>query len=103
MTEKRKIGLKYCGGCNPQYDRLQAAESIKKHLKGKVEFVSYEDPDAEGILVVVGCPTACVDLKPFAGRPIWVVTSLRDVERFVAAMINDSDGNQPTGEVQKII
>jgi hypothetical protein len=83
MGNKQKIGLKYCGGCNPQYDRVQAVASIKKRLGDKFEFVPFEDPNAEGTLVVAGCPTACVDLKPFAGRPIWVITSLRDVERFV--------------------
>jgi len=86
-----RIGLKYCGGCNPQYDRVQAVASIKKRLKKKVEFVSYEDPDAQGTLVVAGCPTACVDLKLFEGRPIWVVTSPQDVERFIEMMSNRCD------------
>ncbi len=97
MTKGRRIGLKYCGGCNPQYDRVQAVVSIKKRLEDKVEFVSYEARDAEGILVVAGCPTACVDLKPFEGRPIWVVTSLRDVERFAETISDVKDGNGPAG------
>jgi hypothetical protein len=88
MGKRRRIGLKYCGGCNPLYDRVQAVVSVRKRLKDKIELVSYEDRDAEGTLVVTGCPTACVDLKPFVGHPIWVVTSLRDVERFVETMSN---------------
>ncbi len=83
MNNIRKIGLKYCGGCAPQYDRVQAVVSIKRRLAGRVEFVSYEDRDVEGVLVVVGCPTACVDLTPFEGYPVWVVTSPQDVEGFI--------------------
>ena len=83
MSNIRKIGLKYCGGCSPQYDRVQAVASIKRRLAGRIEFVSYEDVDVEGILVVVGCPTACVDLKPFEGHPVWIVTSLQDINNSV--------------------
>jgi hypothetical protein len=95
MGKKRKIGLKYCGGCNPLYDRVQAAASIKKRLEDIIELVSYEDREAEGTLVIAGCPTACVDLKPFEGRPIWVVTSLQDVERWVQTMNNPKNESTP--------
>ncbi|MBW2544964.1 MAG: hypothetical protein JRD43_05765 [Deltaproteobacteria bacterium] len=83
MSKKRRIGLKYCGGCSPRYDRVQAVASIKRRLEDRVEFVSYEDRDVEGILVVTGCSTACVDLTPFEGRLVWVVTSEQDVEGFL--------------------
>jgi len=95
MSKKHRIGLKYCGGCTPRYDRVQAVASIKRRLEDRVEFVSYEDRDVEGILVVTGCPTACVDLTPFGGRPVWVVTGPQDAERFVAIMRDVEDGNEP--------
>ncbi len=87
MNNIRKIGLKYCGGCTPQYDRVQAVVSIKRRLAGRIEFVSYEDRDVEGVLVVVGCPTACVDIKPFEGFPVWVITSERDIGSFVEKIL----------------
>ncbi len=86
MMGRLRIGLKYCGGCNPRYDRGQAVASIKKRLEGRIAFVSYENPNTQGILVVTGCATACVDLTPFKGRPLWVVTSLKEVEQFVETM-----------------
>ena len=94
MGKRRRIGLKYCGGCNPLYDRVQAVESVRKRLKDKIELVSHEDREAEGTLVVAGCPTACVDLKPFEGRSIWVVRSLQDVERFIDTLSEISDDNE---------
>jgi hypothetical protein len=83
MGEKRRIGLKYCGGCNPLHDRVRTAHGIKESLKDRVEFVSYEDEDIEGILIIAGCPTACVDPTPFAGHRVWTVTGTEDSERFI--------------------
>ncbi len=87
MNKKRRIGLKYCGGCTRRYDRVRAVAYIKKRLADRIEIVSFEDPGAEGILVVTGCPTACVDLTPFEGYPVWVVKSERDIEGFIEKMI----------------
>ncbi|MBP7342291.1 MAG: hypothetical protein KA957_08270 [Syntrophaceae bacterium] len=85
-ANKIRIGLKYCGGCKPHYDRVQAVALIRERLQEKIELVSHEDPDTKGILVVAGCETACVDMAPFAGRPLWVVTSPREVEQFIEKM-----------------
>lgn len=89
MTKIRRIGLKYCGGCKPEYDRVQAAAAIQERLEDNIELVSHDDPAAEGTLVVAGCLTACVDLNPFEGRPLWVVTSLPEVEKFIKSMNGD--------------
>ena len=91
MSKKRRIGLKYCGGCSPRYDRVQAVRSLRERLKDAIELVSYEDPDIEGVLVVAGCPTACVDLTPFKGRPVWVVTNPQEAERFEQRMRSMKD------------
>ena len=89
MSKKHRIGLKYCGGCTPRYDRVQTVRSLRERLKDTVELFSYEDPDIEGVLVVAGCPTACVDLVPFKGRPVWVVTSPQDAEHFAETMMKE--------------
>lgn len=78
--------MKYCGGCTPRYNRVQAVRYIRKRLNDEVVLVSYEDHDIEGILIVAGCPTVCVDLAPFKGLPVWVVTSFQDAEYFVQRM-----------------
>lgn len=100
MSKKYRIGLKYCGGCTSRYDRVQAVASIKRRLEDRVEVVSYEDPDVEGILVVTGCPTACVDLTrhvnmtPLEGHPVWVVSSPEDVEEFIEKVIEMENRNE---------
>ena len=68
-----KIGIKYCGGCNPRYDRVAMGNRFVRILDQSVEWVSPDDPEAEMILVIVGCDTACVDLIRFQGRSLMVV------------------------------
>lgn len=78
MSKKRRVGLKYCGGCSPRYDRVETVKRIKKELGGAVEFVPPEEPGTDFILAVMGCKTACADLKPFKGRPIRTLTNKDD-------------------------
>lgn len=58
-----KIGIKYCGGCSPAFDRIAAAEMIKYKMKSEAEFVSYTDSDADLVLVIMGCSAACAELN----------------------------------------
>jgi hypothetical protein len=103
MITKYRIGLKYCGGCNPHYDRVQAVSYLRERLKDRIELVSYEDPDIEGVLVIAGCPTACVDLSPFRGRPVWVVTSRQQVEDFLERVqaLDPAEGLEAVSEIHR--
>ena len=83
MGEGMKVGLKYCGGCNPEYDRVALVRHIEESLQGRVRFVS---PESEGIgliLAVEGCGTACADLSTFQGMEIRVITTIEGGERFI--------------------
>lgn len=77
------IGLKYCGGCNPTYDRVALVAQLEKRLYGKVQFVSPERKEVGLILAVQGCSTACADLSAFQGLEIRTITGIEDAERFV--------------------
>ena len=81
-----KIGLKYCGGCNPDYDRVAVKDQIEKSLKDKILFVSPESDDKEMILAIEGCKIACADLSHFRGLKIWKITSVEDAEEFIKVL-----------------
>lgn len=57
------FGIKYCGGCNPRYDRITFVDTVKKRCP-EAEF-QYVQPDViyDHLLVVCGCPSRCADIS----------------------------------------
>lgn len=82
-----KVGFKFCGGCNPDYDRVALANRIAKGLKGKVKVVSLEQEDVGFVIAVEGCSTACADLSPFSDLPIYTIFSEEQGEQFIDRVV----------------
>jgi hypothetical protein len=80
---KITVGVKYCGGCNPEYDRVAVVRRIEKSLKDKAEFVRPESNGVGLILAVEGCSTACADLSAFQGMEVRRITGIEDAEKFI--------------------
>jgi len=80
---KIKVGLKYCGGCRAGYDRVAVVDSIRERLAQEVEFVAADSEDAQMILIVAGCSTACAKLDKVSEVPIRYITSPEDAQRWV--------------------
>ncbi len=54
-----KIGIKYCGGCNPKYNRTKLVnEIIIKYSEIDFEPIK-EHVFYDGILIINGCKCAC--------------------------------------------
>lgn len=75
MAAERIIGLRYCGGCNPWYDRVAAVERLRA-LHPELRFV----PARPGrrypaVLVVCGCPARCADVSGLEGTLVWLCGS----------------------------
>ena len=83
---KLRVGIKYCGGCNPEYDRVAIVDHIKQNLQDEIEIVRPESEDVDLILSVNGCSTACADLKSFGGLKIHTITSMEDSNKFIRAI-----------------
>jgi hypothetical protein len=80
---KIRIAIKYCGGCNPEFDRVKAMAGMLERLAKTVEVVPLGDERAEVLVAVEGCPTACADLSGFKGEKIIVLSSQEAVAGFV--------------------
>ncbi len=71
-----KIAVKYCGGCNPYYDRVAEVEKLRREFP-EAEFVGageYEGGDLSEsaakpdlVLVVCGCQAACAEHRRLTG------------------------------------
>lgn len=83
--EKIKIGIKYCGGCRSLYDRVALVEELRDRLYEKVEFVSPDSDEVDEILVVCGCPAACVKVE--SSSPLFFITSPQDAEKWILRKI----------------
>lgn len=80
-----RVSLKYCGGCNPAYDRAALAETIRSRLNGQVKFVQAADGnDADVMLVLAGCETACADLSAFDRCETIMIRSAGEVAGRIA-------------------
>jgi len=58
------IGLRYCGGCNPQIDRARAVRGLQEGLKKldiAVDFTTDRDRAVDLLLLVNGCTHACLE------------------------------------------
>jgi len=65
------IGVKYCGGCNPEIDRPGVVEKLKEGLKKRgleVQLVFDKEAKRDILLLVNGCKHACLEEEyaPFA-------------------------------------
>ena len=72
----KRLAVKYCGGCNPHFDRVKLVESILCELPG-LKAVSYDGTTVDFALVVNGCSRKCA--KDFEMQNIYgkyVVSSL---------------------------
>lgn len=49
-----KVRVKFCGGCNPRYDRVAAYEVLKE------KFDLTNEDFADYVVVLAGCRVACV-------------------------------------------
>jgi hypothetical protein len=78
--------LKFCGGCRAGYDRVELARAIEEQLAGKMEWTGADSADAEEIVILCGCPTACTRLDFAAGRPVCRITGPQEAGRWISGI-----------------
>lgn len=61
----KRIGLKYCGGCNPSYDRVEYVQAIQKAAGDRIEWVSLDEGGFAALLLVSGCDKQCVEMAEY--------------------------------------
>ncbi|MDR0570315.1 MAG: hypothetical protein LBG71_03730 [Clostridiales Family XIII bacterium] len=68
---KRRCYVKFCGGCNPNYDRGAFCAVFRELYQGKMEILA-ADTDGQGrdcdfLLYIAGCARRCTDLGAWRG------------------------------------
>ena len=77
--------MKYCGGCDPGYDRVEYFRKIKKKAGDSIEWVTLDAGNYESVLLIEGCETACPekDSASLSGR----IVSLRNDDLETAEVV----------------
>jgi len=66
---KARIGIRYCGGCNPHYERVATVERVQSLVENGFLFLRHDQEDLDGLIAVNGCLRACA-AKDLDGQPL---------------------------------
>ena len=72
------IVVKYCGGCNPLYDRVELTRRIKELFCGQVRFVPEAVDGADATMIVSGCHVRCACMGGPSRLPSISISSPED-------------------------
>lgn len=77
-----KIGIKFCGGCNPFYDRGAVARKyIEDHPEYDFEYIMGDD-EYDFVVIVCGCMIMCTAYDHIKSKyGYYVVSSEKDFDR----------------------
>jgi len=59
LKVKKRIGIKYCGGCNPGYERVEMMEGVQFRFSDRFFFLRHDEPDIDVLILMSGCHRAC--------------------------------------------
>jgi hypothetical protein len=69
-----KCGVKFCGGCNPRYQRGDGLNKLKEHFNGRIEFVhAQEGVPYDLFLVISGCVNRCASYNHYLSQSGYIL------------------------------
>lgn len=60
------VGVRYCGGCNPRYDRVALMKRLQSFFPEETFAAAQPGVRHPALVVVCGCPNQCVKLSDLA-------------------------------------
>lgn len=92
------VGVKYCGGCNPRYDRVEAVKALAVRFPMHEFLPAAQVSSLDVLLVMSGCSVGCADVSGFAPglATIWVSDSedLSEAESAIAQIEKGSESDE---------
>ncbi|MGE4274345.1 MAG: CoA transferase subunit A [Desulfitobacterium sp.] len=95
---KTIIGVKYCGHCNPLVEGPEIVENLEK-LGPNLEFVSWQEPKKDILLMINACTSDCATRPHFDGPVInvsgssveWIEYSRTGLPSQIIRMIEEKE------------
>ncbi|MDR3177218.1 MAG: hypothetical protein LBU06_11905 [Desulfovibrio sp.] len=93
MKLPQRVRIKYCGGCNPRYDRTALAAKLRAAFPG----LDMPETDEDGgpydfVAVLCGCPAACAEHEGLEGRAGKMLIVSADQYEALAAAVRERLG-----------
>lgn len=63
-----KIGIKYCGGCNPRYDRKDIVTRLEDEYKDLIINLINKNEDYDLVIILCGCSSCCINDEDLMGK-----------------------------------
>ena len=83
------IGVKFCGGCNPSYNRTNALEIIKERLKSMNFIYADENTIFDAVIVINGCFSMCADKSRLKYKKcIFEIAAFSEIEALCLKLKN---------------
>lgn len=92
----KRIGVKYCGGCNPAYDRVGYLRRVQVRAGGRIEWVRFDGGGYDTLVIVTGCDKACVEGVEYekAGcRVVRVRHGMASPEELVSLLLEEGESH----------
>jgi hypothetical protein len=91
-----RAGLKYCGGCNPNYDRKEIADIIGR--QPGINLIPYNENEIFDIVVIIcGCSSDCINRDKYRGKYEAVLINspeqVHEVIKHICALKIQNGGN----------
>jgi 4-hydroxybutyrate CoA-transferase len=76
-----RIGIKYCGGCNPRYDRTSFIRKLMDEYKSMLFETAKDNVCYDVLIVICGCTSACVNCDKLIGLKKIIITDENDFSK----------------------
>lgn len=85
-----KCGVKFCGGCNPRFERGEVYRSIKNEIN-RIDFSHADEENRYDILLVIGgCQSCCASYEQYNVTgdvyKIWDISQVDTVKEKLAKL-----------------
>ncbi len=80
MRGKHSVGIRYCGGCNPRFDRVGVVRKLQEEFPEVLIEYTEENRQYAAILIVCGCHAACASQSGLpSAAEVLLITSEADI------------------------
>lgn len=86
--EMMKCGVKFCGGCNPRFDRGEVYQAIRNTLQNEMTFEYAEEGTPYDVLLVIGgCTNCCASYDQYkVRRGVIKIYDRADLEKTITIL-----------------